>query len=198
MPKNRYVVVGSRGEYSDRVEWPVCVVKTEADSQILTVRLEHHVRGLIAAYKGNDPYRHDDEDAALALLARLMPDPYLKANLEQVEYATRDYNDGVRYTYHEVPTKLCFPPMPSDDGLLRLFPLTVEEPYTPLPEQTVKITVVSAKQLIDRLTAEGEHVEAKRITDGLLANGWKLSEFSMIGMPTTEGDTVTAAKEVTS
>jgi hypothetical protein len=74
-----FVVMGTSGEYSDRSEWPCCVVADEETARALVVRFQSEVRALVQEWKRIDLDCFDDGYAEkLQLLLKLLPDPAIR------------------------------------------------------------------------------------------------------------------------
>lgn len=57
-----FVVTGTRGQYSDRSEWVVAVMLSEADAQGAVTALKEAARALYAVYQQREDALHEADD----------------------------------------------------------------------------------------------------------------------------------------
>jgi hypothetical protein len=67
MTKQLWIVYGSTGEYSDRDEWNVAVVDSEADAQTLVTLLQQQYLSIPQALR-DDRWKHEDKIKAIMSL----------------------------------------------------------------------------------------------------------------------------------
>lgn len=102
-PAYAYVVTGSRGEYSDRKEWPARVVAVEADAQALVQRMTQEATVCLAGLAaGHEAWTENRVDFAtyerVAKAAKAcMADTVIEIDLYCIG------SSEVRYTYHRIP-----------------------------------------------------------------------------------------------
>lgn len=97
--KQLWVVYGSTGEYSDRSEWNVAVVDSEADAQALVTMLKQQYLSIPPAMQ-EDRWDHEEDMKKIMSL-----DPYF-----QCDYTGTHYNYG--YAPHLTREDIiAFPPI---------------------------------------------------------------------------------------
>ncbi len=102
--ERQFVIMGSKGEYSDRVEWPACVITDEETARALVVRFQSEVRALVHEWQLLDLQCYDNGFAEkLHLLLKLLPDQSIRsrhaADNEQIQRHL-DYTKADQWSYY--------------------------------------------------------------------------------------------------
>lgn len=143
-----FVVMGERGEYSDRNVWSVCVLFDEVEAQEYAVRCQREVRALLTSWEQKGWRRQARWGAAdtlafakaYSILRKRLPDPKVGAKDDEhwENYGAEDYSYWVSDVVVGEPVNVPSKPLPADFA----FPQYVDPDAPPPPPPPIKRDLV--------------------------------------------------------
>jgi hypothetical protein len=144
-----FVVMGERGEYSDRKVWSVCVFFDEVEAQEYAIRCQREVRALLTSWEQQGWHRQarwgDDDTPAFAkaysILRKRLPDPKVGAKDDEnwESHHASDYTYWVDDVVVGEPVNVPAKPLPADFAFPQYVAPAAPPPPPPIKRDLVEI-----------------------------------------------------------